>query len=46
MEETCEDRDVNVPGKMMKPARRSHVKKDARMLWMRGIVSSARSMVM
>jgi hypothetical protein len=37
---------VNVPGKIVKPARMIHPKKEARMLWRRGIVSRDRSMFM
>lgn len=40
------DSDVNVPGNTRKPARRSQVKNDARILCRRGIVSSDRSIVM
>jgi hypothetical protein len=39
-------RDVNVPGKITKPASRIHVKKEARMLCRRGMVSRPRSMFM
>lgn len=40
------DREVNVPGKITKPASRTQVKNEARMLWSRGIVSRARSISM
>ena len=39
-------RDVNVPGKITKPASRIQVKKDERILCRRGIVSRSRSMSM
>ena len=38
--------EVNVPGKITKPAKRIQVKNEARMLWRRGMVSRARSMSM
>lgn len=38
-----EERVLNVPGKIMKPANRSHVLRPARMLWLVGMLSSSRS---
>ena len=40
------DKEVNVPGKITKPANRIQVKNEARMLCSRGIVSRASSMSM
>lgn len=44
LERDC--REVNVPGKIMKPASRIQVKNEARMLCSRGMVSRERSMDM